>query len=748
MGKTSGRKSEWIEPVSDSGGLLYKPLIHILLIAAVGLLAYSNTFNGPFQWDEVEYIIGNPIVEDISYYLSPSKALGTPYYPLLKSRPVGYFTFALNYRFHGLNVTGYHIVNLSIHIINAILVYFMIFLTFQTPYLRIQNSEFTPYSHIIPLAVALLFVAHPVQTEAVTYVFQRLASLVSMFYLLSLVLYIKGRLTVQKSVVSSQKSEGTQDSKLKIQSSVIWYLLSLVSAVLAMKTKENAFTLPLVIMLYEFLFFSGPVKIRLFRLAPFLLTLPIIPLTLIGMDKPAGEIISLMADPAALGTQEISRNEYLFTQFRVIVTYIRLLFLPVNQNLAYDYPVYRSFFVPQVLLSFLLLMSILGLAVYIIIKVKKSDESMQYAVSSKQPVAYSLLLTPYSRLIAFGIFWFFMTISVESSIIPVSMLIDEYRVYLPSAGAFTSIVTGVFMFAMRGGSANAGRNEKLAISMLLLAVIVLSAATYMRNTLWMDNVSLWRDVVKKSPNLYRGYTNLGKAYYEKGDYKKAFEMFERVVALRPSHFEAYNNRGNAYNSLGRLEEAVADYDKAIALNPSNFVAYNNRGNIFNSTGQFDKAVADYDKAIALNPSDSALYANRGNIFNRTGQFDKAIEDYSKAAALNPSDHKAYAVLGVLFGRTGAFDKAVESFNKAVAINPNVDSVYNDRGFTYFLMKQYDRALADFDKTIELNRNYAQAYGNRGNLYLETGDREHAALDLQKACNLGAQAACSALQNLQ
>jgi protein O-mannosyl-transferase len=760
MVKSSGKKSNQSTPVFDLRGLFYNPLIHILLIAAVGFLAYSNTFHGPFQWDEDEFIIGNPIIEDLSYFVSPSKARGTAYYPLLRSRPIGYLSFALNFRFHGLNVTGYHIINLLIHILSAVLVYFLVLLTFRTPYflppIRDLNSPFPPlifhYSRLIPLAVALLFVAHPVQTEAVTYVFQRLASLVSMFYLLSLVLYIKGRLRSQSA---ESKAQGEKNTSRYSPGPILFYSLSLLSAVLAMKTKENAFTLPLVITLYEFLFFSGPVKTRLFRLAPFLLTLLIIPLTLIGMDKPAGEIISEMTDPAAMGSQDISRNEYLFTQFRVIVTYLRLLFLPVNQNIAYDYPVYHSLFAPPVLLSFIVLVTIFGAAAYLLFISLRAKGEQRRAGNreQKESGSESLALSPipyaiYYRLIAFGIFWFFITISVESSIIPVPMLIDEYRIYLPSVGVFTSIVTGVFMLVFRAGSVIVGRNEKVAASMLLLTVVVLTAATYARNTLWMDNVSLWQDVVRKSPNLYRGYTNLGKAYFEKGQYEKALEMFERVVALRPSNFEAYNNRGNAFNSIGQLNKAIADYDKAIALNPSNFKAYNNRGNIFNSIGRLDEAMADYDKAIALNPSDYNLYNNRGNIFNSIGQLDKAIADYSKAVALNPSDHKAYAVLGVLFGRAGSFDRAIESLNSAITINPNVDTVYNDRGFTYFLMKQYDKALADFNKAIKLNQNFAQAYGNRGNLHIETGNKELAVSDFQKACELGAQAGCSALQTLR
>jgi hypothetical protein len=117
----------------------------------------------------------------------------------------------------------------------------------------------------------------------------------------------------------------------------------LIAAVLAMKTKENAFTLPLVIMLYEFLFFNGPIRRRMVRLVPLLLIVLIFPLTLAGIDRPVGDVVGGIV-PATRGYHGLSRVEYLLTEFRVIVTYIRLLFLPVNQNLDYDYPVFGSFF--------------------------------------------------------------------------------------------------------------------------------------------------------------------------------------------------------------------------------------------------------------------------------------------------------------------------------------------------------------------------------------------------------------------
>ena len=155
-----------------------------------------------------------------------------------------------------------------------------------------------------------------------------------------------------------------------------------------MKTKENAFTLPIAIALFEFVFFVGAFKGRAFRLVPLLLTLPIIPLTLAGMENPVGEAIEAIV-PATRGYEGLSRGDYFFTQLRVIVTYLRLLFLPIGQNLDYDYPVFRSFFDPQVLLSFLLLVSIALSALYLLYRSRTGARD--------------------AALIALGILWFFIT---------------------------------------------------------------------------------------------------------------------------------------------------------------------------------------------------------------------------------------------------------------------------------------------------------------------------------------------------
>jgi protein O-mannosyl-transferase len=184
--------SEGSKPL-DMRGILRKRLVHIFLIAALGFFAYSNTFYSPFLFDGRSQIIDNPVIQDLKNFISDRKG-----YDHNPRRFIGYLSFALDYYIGGFDVIGYHIVNLLIHIANALLAYFLVLLTSRTPSMRQSADSSPPASALIALFSALLLVSHPIQTQAITYVIQRFASLATFFYLLSLIMYIKGRLAIEK----------------------------------------------------------------------------------------------------------------------------------------------------------------------------------------------------------------------------------------------------------------------------------------------------------------------------------------------------------------------------------------------------------------------------------------------------------------------------------------------------------------------------------------------------------------------
>lgn len=561
------------------------PLVHGILIIILCVIAYSNTFSVPFQFDDPYSITNEPLVRDQHSFIKV----------IALTRGVGYFTFALNYLLHGADVAGYHIVNLIIHVLNALLVYGLVVLSFRTPLL--QRSSLKHRAGTIALFSALLFAGHPVQTEAVTYIVQRFASLATLFYLVSLAAYIKSRLA------------GLENrSKWKTPA---WYAVSLVSAVLAMKTKEIAFTLPVVITLYEFLFFEGTIKKRILLLLPLLLTMVIIPMSLLGTARPLGEMINDVSEATRVQT-DVTRMEYLFTEFTVIVTYLRLLFLPYNQNLDYDYPLFQSFFATEVVLSFLLLVLIFGAGIYLLYRDRRSPGA--------------------GRLMAFGILWFFITLSVESSVIPIVDVIFEHRLYLPSVGFFITCTSALFLGAERLKSRWAGA-ERAVMGVLAAVVIVFTGLTYARNIVWQSEVSLWEDVIKKGPEKARGYNGLGLAYQHMSQYDKAIVSFDKAIALDQDYYVAYMNRGVLQGQSGSFDKAIEDLNRSIAINPKVAEAYSNRGIAYALLGRYDKALDDFNKALELNQNLAETYFNRGKLYFKTGQKGLALADFQKACDL-------------------------------------------------------------------------------------------------------------------
>jgi Tfp pilus assembly protein PilF len=583
-----------------------RPAYAFLLVALVGILVYSNSLHVPFQWDENDFIVQNPIVKNLGYFWNPSRAadLDPDYYMFLKTRYLGYLTFALNYRLHGFDVLGYHLFNLAIHILTALWVYLLARLTFSTPFLR--ESKLKGHSSLIGLFAALLFVAHPVQTEAVTYIFQRHASFVTFFYLLTLLAYVRFRLASEEKGASGLGSKAL-------------YILTFIACVLAMKVKENAFTLPLSMAAYEFFFFKGPVKGRLLRLLPFFATLAIIPLAIVGWDHPVHKMITYALDPASLLTRGTSAKVYLFTQFRVLLTYVRLLFLPIHQNADYDFPLLQSFFDPAVLLSLLFHLVAVGSVAFLFFRSRRFH--------------------PEWRILSFGILWFYLTLSVESSIIPLKMIGCEYRIYLPSVWVLISTVVLFFSLAEKL-KPRYRRIDKTLVMILGGVVLVCSILTFSRNGIWKDEVTLWRDVTRKSVTNPRGYYNLGLAYVKRDRLAEATEAFQRVLRLDPSHAKAHLNLALIYDRQGRSEEAMKEFQRALELNPGDANTHYNLGIALARQGRLYEAMAAFQRAVQLDPNDANAHNNLGVIYGRLGLLEDAIREFKTALRINPNHANA------------------------------------------------------------------------------------------------------------
>ncbi len=542
----------------------------VIILCCVGTIIYSNTFHSPFQFDDTPSIVDNYVIRNILNLQAIWKCWA--------SRFITFFTFALNYHFDGLHVFSYHLVNLIIHLISGLTAFWLITLLLSTP--EMKKDKITKHANLIAFLAALIFLSHPIQTESVTYIFQRSSSLAGFFYLFCLCIYTKSR---------QLRADGNPLSRWGFLYLFSWFL-----GIFAMLTKENTSTLPLMVILLEIYFFKADKPIRWKYIFPLLILLPLVPLLLL-YTRPVtfSDVQTLMNSPLDKGIS------YLLTQPRVLLTYIRLLLIPVNQNLDYDYPITKS------LLELPSLLSILVLAFILISAVK---------------------LFRRQRLISFGVAWFFLTLLPESSIIPLNDVIFEHRLYLPLFGYSLFLVSiAYYLFGKEF--------FKVMVSMLLVIVACYSILAYNRNLAWKDELTLWNDAVLKSPQKARPYNNRGLAYFDKGNLGQAISDYNKAIGIDPNHALAYINRGNAYSNEGNLGQAISDYNKAIEINPNLAEAYYNRGNAYSNKGNLGQAISDYNKAIEINPNLALAYNNRGLAYFNKKDYDKTWKDVHKAEGL-------------------------------------------------------------------------------------------------------------------
>lgn len=584
------------------------PSLALIFLAAA--LVYANTLPVPFALDDIPHIVENPAIRDFRNFCGPPSIPGETGSMLALSRIIGQFTFAINYAVHGLRPAGYHAVNILIHAANGMLFYAFAVLLLRAALPAAGERE----RNLSALFSSLFFVSHPVQTQAVTYIVQRFTILATLFYLLSVAAYLRGRLA------SGNGGAGGPRGLVRPKTAAQWYAVSFISCVCAMLTKEISFTLPLALAACEFLFFRDAFRTRLTRLAPFFLTMLIIPAIYLGAGGPPGGHAGFFEELVRkAGSEPVPPADYLATQLRVVVTYIRLLLLPVNQNLDYDYPVSHSFLDPPVVFSSLLLLALALLGLYAFLRSRRGEGLL--------------------RLASFGILWFFLTLSVESSFIPLADVIFEHRLYLPSAGFILASSSGVHL-AWRRLRPRAPRAARALTATALAVLIVFSAAASARNAVWRNGVRLWEDVVEKSGGKARPRVILGQNYWQAGRVSEAVREYQAALSIDPGEPVAHYNLGLAYAGQGRAGEAVRAYREALRLRPDYRNAHKNLGNVYSNLGRLDEALREYEAEMRLYPLDADLHYNIGIVYGKSGRFREAVREFETALRLNPGHEEA------------------------------------------------------------------------------------------------------------
>lgn len=472
-------------------------LLPVIVIVLAGIVAYANSFSVPFVLDDF-YTIEFMGRKGVGYLLLHGSA-----------RRIADATFALNFGLHGLSVFGYHVVNLAIHLAAALVAYYTVHALLSAAQFSFecaskQNSGEQEFISHLPLIVALLFVLHPLQTQAVTYIIQRYTSLAAFFYLLAILLFLKGRL---------QLAYGGSRFRL-----TLLFGGCMVAGLLAFGTKQITLTLPLMMVAIEAFLFRGRLLNRRFAMACGVLLLLVCAVILFIWRN--SSVADFLFDLRHATSEDLffTRTSYFLTQLGVVAAYLRLLVMPTGQSLVHEFPIYTAVSAP-VIVFFLLHCALWFLAVQLF------RLSRRNLLNEKKETA---LL---QRLASFGVVWFYLALAIESSIFPIRDVMFEHRVYLPSVGFFILIVT-VLLLAVRQWRLSVN----VIWSVLIALLVVLGSLTIARNRVWNSSMLLWQESAAKAPNKWLAQANLAGEYIEHGMPEKALPLLIRALELNPGLF--------------------------------------------------------------------------------------------------------------------------------------------------------------------------------------------------------------------
>lgn len=607
----------------------------VLLILAV-VAVYGGSLNAPWYFDDFLNITDNPAIRE----------LGNPFSQLFASRGLVYWTFSLNYRLGGLDLQGYHLMNIGIHLVTVFLVFAIL----------IRLLEGRPG---LALGGALIFAVHPLQTQSVTYLVQRMTCMSGLFFFLSLLLFLLARSARSRSVPFLSARH------------LPYYLGALMAGGLAVLSKQNAATLPFVLALLLWLHPEAKGenegwRSRSLYLAPFFL----MPLYM-ALDQIALPVISSGSKLADLGTvqtltpmQRPSSLNYLVTQFSVLWIYLRLVVLPFGQALEYSYPLVDQIWTIRNLLA---LAGLLGLG------------AIAWRLRIRRP------------LITLGIFWYFCTLSVESSVIVLDTII-EHRLYVP--------LFGLILIAL--DLLSRLQRTWLVRGIFCLLILFFGLLAWQRNLLWVNPITFYEDNLRVAPHSERVMVDLATHYINAGRNSEAEVLLERAIEINPDYELAYGGLSKIYVDRGAYDLARELLLSAIKRFPKSIPFLDSLGTILDFVGDPVQAERVLKQAIALAPSYSNAYLNLGAVYARQGKWGDAIDLYRQSLERFPETSMLCYNYGVALYSIGRLAEAREQFRRAFQLNPlDADAAYN-LGFVSLELGDRETAVSLLPKLRNLD----------------------------------------------
>jgi tetratricopeptide (TPR) repeat protein len=568
------------EILSSHKNYIYSVLSFVIL----GLAVYWRSFYAPWYLDDYSAIVDNPLVRSYEGLLDRG----------ISPRIFAHLTFFLNYKLSGYQPFSYHFVNFAIHLASAWLTLLLA--------KRVFHGKYS-----LAYLAGLIFLLHPLQTQAVTYTVQRMTSLSGMFFLFSIYMFVLYKELDKKGKGACQK--------------IIFYACALLSATLCMYTKEIGVTLPLAVFLFDYFFMArkeGYFSLKnILPLALFLVpAIAVIFQTLfadnVSLGTAGGAVFFVEdADGAILATRTPDglQSRYLATQFIVLLTYLKMFFIPLNQNLDYGYILVDKFFNAKSILCLMVIVCFLASAL------KYRNQFPMYA---------------------FAIFWFFLTLAAESSFVPLDPL-NEHRMYIPGLGLIFFVVDAFYRLC----------NKKYVWPLLTCWIVFLAIMTYQRNNLWASPVEFWQYSIEQAPHNFRNYINLGKEHVRANNLVGAQQSFTTALALRPDSRRAANNLASVYAEQGRYEQAIKYFKLALKFEPNDLRAMTNLANLYEREKNYKKAEELSRQVLAQVPNHTDSRIILALSLYKNGNKKEAYNEFSRTVGYDPESSYAWFRIGTI-----------------------------------------------------------------------------------------------------
>ena len=634
--------------------------ILLLVLSSTGI--YFNSLKGSFHFDDVP-LISSPWIESLDSFNRFVKITA------FENRPVLLWSYAFNNSLGKNKEFGFHLVNLMLHIGVTLLIFFSVLKT--SSFFRSSNESEKNLHEIkiskniwaFPFITALIFSLHPLNTDSVSYISSRSSVLATFFYLLSLYIFL--------NLFRPRREKGNLKNRM------ILIPLVLLGMYMSLASKLIAATLPLLMAFwYSIFIFSrnnlqGLWKKNWSYLLFFLFSISA--LFLLGD--------SWLYNTKDQGLELYGRWPYLLVQIKIIVFYyFKLFLLPFNLSVDSGMPFSSFYDDPYIILASLIIFGV------VVITIKSRN-------------AWLLV----------GTAWFFITLAPTSSFIPLNDLAVEHRTYLPMSLGLCMIV----------GQGVSRLQPFYRVGILTILIIALGMTTVTRNGDWINEVSLWRDVIKKNPASSRAHNNLGKAYFEKGDLELATYHFKKSIANIPKFVEDKFNLKKTNGFLVRKKPStIFNFNNQNLRIAAELVEpHYNLASVYLDQGKIDLAEKEYLKTLALRPKHISAKIGLGSVYNQKGLFEKAEKFYNQAITDNKSQGGnsplpiAHLNLGEVFGKTARIPKAIKEWELAIQQDPSLLPAQFNLGIAFMMQGKLDNAENYFLKCLELNGRFEPALFN-------------------------------------